>query len=211
MSCFGCIRHSRTVWNEEERVQGWRDSPLTDKGQALARRWGEQLAVFPWQRILASDLGRARQTAQLINASLHLPLHTEPRLREQDWGEWSGLLYSELLTERKKEFARQERRGWDFRPPGGESRREVLRRSLAALGEASCQWPDAHILVVSHEGVIRCLACHLAGHTFLPGAPSLLREWHLHCFSARDGELFLQELNCLRLQRPDQASPFSLF
>lgn len=211
LTSFGCIRHSRTVWNEEKRVQGWLDSPLTDEGKRLARTWGRQLSVLPWQRILASDLGRAQATAELINAMLSLPLHLDARLREQDWGEWSGLLYHDLLSDHKEEFSRQQARGWDFTPPDGESRLQVLKRSRQALHDAARQWAGEQILVVSHEGIIRCLAYHLTDHSFLPGEPHLLRDWHLHRIGISGERMILQELNALPLEQPDRSQPFSLF
>jgi probable phosphoglycerate mutase len=211
LALFGCIRHSRTLWNEEKRVQGWQDSPLTDEGKRLACTWGKQLAALPWQRILASDLARARSTAELINATLSLPLHLDARLREQDWGEWSGLLYHDLLTSHQEEFSRQQARGWDFTPPGGESRHQVLKRSRQALHDAAKCWRGEQILVVSHEGVIRCLACHLAGQAFMPGEPHLLREWHLHCIGMRGEGMILERLNALSLEQPARNRPFSLF
>ena len=211
MTRFGCIRHGRTLWNEEERVQGWLDSPLTEEGQRLARAWGEQVRTLPWQRILASDLGRARATAELINTTLALPVHEEAGIREQNWGDWSGLLYHDLLTTHKEEFARQQARGWEFTPPGGESRRQVLARAMTALVDAAARWPDEAILVVSHEGVLRCLANHLADRAFLPNEPPLLRDWHLHFFAADPGTLRIDALNALALRQPEHGRPFSLF
>ncbi len=201
---FGLIRHGRTTWNEEHRIQGWQDSPLSPSGRAMARRWGEELRPMPWQRILASDLGRARATVAEINRALGLAVHLDPRLREQDWGCWSGLTFAELHARHREELEQQVAAGWDFRPPGGESRREVLARATAALEDGWQKWPGEEILVVCHEGIIKCLLYHLCRRRFLPDEPRLLRRGYwLHLLRAdRDG-IRLDTIHALALTTVD--------
>lgn len=93
---IGLIRHSTTTWNEAKKLQGQQDSPLTELGIQRARSWGEMLKNHGWDRLLVSDLGRAQQTASLMNRSLHLPVTLDPRLREQDWGQWTGKTIAEI-------------------------------------------------------------------------------------------------------------------
>ncbi len=197
---FGLIRHSRTVWNQEHRIQGRLDSPLSADGRAMARKWGEELRRMPWQRILASDLGRARATVAEINPSLGLEVHFDPRLREQDWGTWSGLTFAELHARHREELGRQVTAGWDFRPPGGESRRKVLVRARAALEDGWRRWPGEEILVVCHEGIIKCLLYHLCRRRFLPDEPRLLRSGYwLHLLTVDLDGIHLEKLHALRL------------
>ena len=59
---FGLIRHAETLWNQQSRIQGHRDSPLTDRGKKDADEWGRQLKRISWDRIFGSDLGRAAET-----------------------------------------------------------------------------------------------------------------------------------------------------
>ena len=61
---FGLIRHAQTVWNREKKIQGHSDSPLTADGENQAGRWGMILQQYSWDRILASDTGRALETAK---------------------------------------------------------------------------------------------------------------------------------------------------
>ena len=67
---FGLIRHAQTRWNREKRIQGLSDSPLTADGESQAARWGQLLAPFAWDRIIASNTGRALKTAKIINDGL---------------------------------------------------------------------------------------------------------------------------------------------
>lgn len=196
---FGLIRHAETVWNREKRIQGHLDSPLTPEGEAMAESWGRRLAAFHWDRILASDTGRAVATAERINAHLKLPIDTHPRLRELDWGRWTTKTVAQLWEEEGERVGEQDRAGWDFQPPGGESRRSQLERSRQVLLEAAGQWPGQSILVVTHEGVIKALAHFLAGTGFMANGRAALQPYRLHWISAAGGRLSLDGLNAFEL------------
>ncbi len=192
---FGLIRHAETVWNRERRVQGQMDSPLTPRGEQQAERWGRALQSFSWNLILASDTGRAVATAAIINAHLNLPIETDPRLRELDWGRWTTRTIARIRAEDLNAVAAQEAAGWEFRPPGGESRRQQLERSRQALVDAAGRWPGDCILVVTHEGVIKSLAHHLSGRAYIAAEAVCLRPYHLHWLTAAGGHVALAGLN----------------
>jgi probable phosphoglycerate mutase len=88
------VRHGRTVFNEERRVQGMADSELTANGrqQALALGHGLQLAGKTYGQIYASDLQRAHDTAQLITQGMvsNLDVRTDTGLREEDYDHYEG-------------------------------------------------------------------------------------------------------------------------
>lgn len=146
-----------------------------------------------------SDLGRVQETGQLVNATLGLPMFNDSRLREQDWGEWSGWTFPDLFARQLEAVQLQEQRGWKFTPPGGESRAEVLRRSEEALLDAHKRWPGENILVVCHEGIIKCLLYSLHKRKFLPSEPKLIRGYQLHLLQVRGHEILLEEANALEL------------
>lgn len=196
---FDLMRHAPTVWNAQKRIQGQADAPLTPAGESLARRWGRMLQGQPYSRILSSNLGRALATAEALNSALGLPLSADPRLREQDWGRWTGETLAALMARDPRPLAVAEGRGWDFRPPGGESRRDVWRRGRAALVAAARRWPGETLLVVTHEGVIKCLAYRLSARRFLPDEAPLLRPRHLHRLCVAGGDLTPTALNRLSL------------
>ncbi len=206
-TCFGVIRHAQTEWNREFRIQGQGDSDLTPDGEAAARSWGERLAAWSWDRILVSDLGRTRRTAELVNESLRLPVTPEPRLREMDWGRWAGKTVREIRSAFPGEIEQQEPLGWRFRPPGGEDRRSQFQRCRDALADAARRWPGATLLAVAHGGVVKALIYRLLGRDFLPSEPSVIRPYHLHWFSVEDGELRLDRLNALDLGHAGVGDP----
>lgn len=169
----GLLRHGATEFNEAGRIQGWADSPLTPAGAAEVRGWVPAIARLDFDRITASDLGRAMATAEIINRALQLPLDAEPDLREQNWGRWTGEVVADMGPEDARELEDQIQKGWNFRPPGGESRREVLARALRAVQRRA--EPGRRVLLVAHEGVVKCLVYHLSGRAFLPSEAKLLQ------------------------------------
>jgi probable phosphoglycerate mutase len=177
---FGLLRHAMTEWNSERRIQGRTDTPLSPEGERQAGDWGERLKKYQWNRILVSDARRAVETAARINAVLEIPMDHDSRLREQDWGEWTGKTLSRIKRESPLLLAEQERAGWNFCPPGGEDRLSVLDRSLKAIAGACEKWGGERILVIAHEGVIKCLLYSLQGRRFLPEEPRLIRPRTLH-------------------------------
>lgn len=197
---FGLIRHAQTRWNREKRIQGQSDSPLTVDGESQASRWGQLLKPFAWDRIIASDTERAHKTAKLINMYLNIPLTTDSRLREQDWGQWAGKTITQLKTEVPQELKEQEKAGWAFCPPGGEDRRNVQKRSQNALLEAAAQWPGNNILVVTHEGVIKSLIYHLCGRKFLATEPAIIKKYLLHNLAHDQNGLRVEALNALAIE-----------
>ncbi len=199
MTWFALIRHANTEWNREKRIQGQHDSPLTDKGVSQARKWGDILKKYPWDRIISSDLGRAVHTATLINESLNVSITHDANMREQDWGEWSGKTPTQLKTDDPERFSRQIDAGWAFRPPGGESRHQVWKRAQYALLSIAEKRPGERILLVIHEGVIKCLVYRLCNRQFLPTEPALLRPRRLHWLIG-DGDGFrVEKINALVL------------
>jgi len=196
---FGLIRHAQTRWNRKKRIQGRSDSPLTAVGKRQATRWGQLLKQFAWDRIIASDTGRAHETAKLFNVCLNISLSTDSRLREQDWGQWAGKTIAQLKTEVPHELDAQASAGWAFCPPGGEDRKAVLKRSQKALLEAAAQWPGNNILVVTHEGVVKSMIYHLCGRKFLATESPLLKPYQLHRLVHDSDGLRVEELNAIAM------------
>ena len=196
---FGLIRHAETQWNRERRIQGHSDSALTVSGKSEVQAWAHLLKTLAWDRILASDTGRALKTAEIINTQLNIQLTTDQRLREQNWGSWTAKTWDQVKAEASQMIGDYQKAGWDFCPPGGESRKDVLNRGCEALTAAAKRWPHATILVVTHEGIIRCLLYHFSGLQFLPAEPVLIKPRHLHWLTfSRDG-LQAEEINALAL------------
>ena len=119
------MRHAMTAWNLQRRIQGRRDVALEPGArEELARR----RVPSPWRdgEWHVSPLQRAVESARALGARTML---LEPRLQEMDWGEWEGCTLTALRARHGEAMRRNESRGLDFRPSGGESPRALAMRS----------------------------------------------------------------------------------
>jgi broad specificity phosphatase PhoE len=154
-------RHGQTNDNLEPlRFQGFTDTPLNDTGRAQARELADRVAALadPVKSLWASDLSRARETAEIVGARIGLEPRLDPRLREANRGRWEGYTFDEIEQSHPKEYAAWRRGGASWRFPGGESLQEQQDRVLAALAdiEAGGELPA---LAVCHGGSIRVVLC----------------------------------------------------
>ncbi|CCH49361.1 histidine phosphatase family protein [Pseudodesulfovibrio piezophilus] len=195
MTTFFCMRHGQTDWNQDKRIQGHTDTELNETGREMARQWGKALADNSFDCILTSPLLRASLTADLVNEALGtLPLHTDARLMEQDWGQWTGLTKAEL-AEIRKQVKTQEYKGFEFRPPAGESRNEVLMRVCDAFLEFADDHAGKKVLVITHNGVLKVLTYALSGLDFMPDDTPPIKPGCLHRIESFENELALGEIN----------------
>jgi probable phosphoglycerate mutase len=142
-----------------------------------------------------SSLIRCRQTCQLLFPGC--PYQIEPRLMEQDWGEWTGMTLDEVDAFFPGRAQEEESRGWNLSPPGGETRLQVLERVLAVCAEMTRGASGKHILLITHLGVIKTLLNHVAGSPFLPGNSSFVEKRGLHLIGEEDGALSILQANLL--------------
>lgn len=190
------LRHGKTVWNEKKRIQGHEDSPLSEDGTKQVHQWGKFLATVSIDRIISSDLGRVKETVAIIQQYIQdVPLEFDSALREQSWGEWEGQTFTELHEHEGEELARQVAAGWNFCPPGGESRLEVLQRALPVVENIPDRFPGEQILLVSHEGIVKSILYHLAGRAFMPDEKKLIQKRQLHLICGENRVLTLDSLN----------------
>ncbi|HSO67245.1 MAG TPA: histidine phosphatase family protein [Desulfatirhabdiaceae bacterium] len=196
---FGLMRHAITEWNKEGRIQGHSDSPLSSEGRHMAAKWAKILQHGNWSRILCSDSGRAKTTALLLNSVLALPLEIDARLREMDWGQWTGLTRQDIRERFADILERQNVADWNFTPPGGESQLQVRKRGMAALQEAALNWPGQRILTITHEGLMKCLFYDPNHRNSTDHALICMEPWRVHIMICTDCELSLEFPNAIRL------------
>jgi broad specificity phosphatase PhoE len=172
------IRHGPTEWNEARRLQGRADPGLSPRGRAEVLSWRLPDA-WNGARWLSSPLRRARETAALLTTA---PVGIDERLIEMDWGAIEGRRLADLRAEDPAGMAANEARGLDFRPPGGESPREVAER-VRGLAAALAGEPGP-VVAITHKGVVRAALALATGWTMLEKPPVRLAAAHalaLHC------------------------------
>jgi alpha-ribazole phosphatase len=163
MSRLCLVRHGQTDWNLEGRYQGQSDMPLNETGRAQARALAQQLQDQPFTAIYTSDLQRARETAEIIAASVHLPVTLEPRLREINQGKWEGQLVEGIKARYAELWQRRTVDPTNVRPPGGETVGEVARRVYTALNDIARLHPTGCVLIVSHGLALATVICKVRG------------------------------------------------
>lgn len=151
------VRHGETAWNRETRIQGQLDIPLSPLGAAQARRLAQALDGQGVEVIYASDLARARQTADAVAQQLGLAVQLEPGLRERGFGLFEGLTWAEIETRWPAESERWRRRDPQFAAQGGESLQDFYARAVAAVEALASRHPGQTVLIVAHGGVLDCL------------------------------------------------------
>ena len=148
------IRHGETHFNREGRAQGHSNSDLTALGVAQARACAHALSTRGVERLYASDLSRARQTAQIIGDRLGLSVRLDPRLREMSFGRLEGRTWAELEAYFRQVEAAGAGDWFSAVPPGGESRAQLTERGWAVTNEIARSHPNETVALVSHGGFI---------------------------------------------------------
>jgi 2,3-bisphosphoglycerate-dependent phosphoglycerate mutase len=141
------VRHGETDWNAEGKLQGHTDRPLNDYGRRQAQALADRLAGESIDAVYASDLSRARETAEILGAKLGLPVLVDPDLREKNWGNWEGLTSDERLH-------------IEFEGETSEAHRD---RTLSAVQRIVERHPDGRIVVVTHGGSLRRIQAAVSG------------------------------------------------
>jgi len=196
---FALIRHAKTRWNIEKKIQGKNNMPLSPEGIQEAGLWGKILRKNKYNLILASPMMRAEQTARIISHKINVDIKFDGDLREQDFGAWEGRRIIDIRKQAPGEIEFQESRGWKFCPADGEPSLKVLKRVSKAMEKAAKNFDKKHVLVVAHNSVMKTLIYKILGKAFIPDEAPLLKDYHLHELSW-DGKKFqIEKLNSIKL------------
>lgn len=155
------VRHGETNLNDRldndgkddgdtsaERIRGWADVPLNDNGRQKAVETGQKLAKYPITRIISSDLGRARETSELIRKQFgrDVPVEYTEQLRPMHWGDYTGQPVKEAIP--AMEYYTEHP---DEQVPGGESFGDFLSRWQGVL---------EHAQELAHQGEVPLIVGH---------------------------------------------------
>ena len=157
------IRHGETTWNEAGRYQGHRDVELSPRGLKQAILLRERLQRENIKAVYASDLRRARETANIIAQAHGLMVKELPSLRELNFGLWEGLTYQEIASQYPEEWKKWLADPGNIRVPGGESYLELQERVYGTLQKIVAQHPGENLAIVAHGGPLRVIICQVLG------------------------------------------------
>jgi probable phosphoglycerate mutase len=157
------LRHGRTAYNHERRIQGQLDVPLDETGVAQAAAVAPAMAALSPAVDWCSDLLRTRQTAEPVLAACGRDATYDARLREYHLGERQGMTHDEYAAAAPEEFARFHQGDFEV-VPGGESGEDVRTRTVGALTELlDAVGPGETALAISHGAAIRVATVGLLG------------------------------------------------
>ena len=168
------LRHGESQWNLENRFTGWKNVPLTEKGETEAKKAGELLKKhnIHVDRVFSSVLERANRTAEIaiIQAELNnllennkLIMTCSEKLNERDYGDLVGLNKQETADKFGKDQVHIWRRSYDTPPPNGESLKDVVERVSPYFKENIKPLIDKgeNILIAAHGNSLRAMMIEL--------------------------------------------------
>lgn len=150
------IRHGESKMNLNKKYCGHFDSQLSKKGIMDAKNFKIN---YNYDSIFSSDLNRALETAKIIN-NKNLPILTDNRIREIDFGLFDCLDYENIKHKYPKLCNQWVKEGVYFTYPDGESIKMVQKRALNFIKEIKEKYKDCNIILVTHFGVINSILCH---------------------------------------------------
>lgn len=186
------MRHGHTAWNRAHQIQGRTDIPLDDQARSDLAQY-----VLPgeWKTaaLVSSPLARAKETAEIIAGRQP---ELVPALTEMDWGIWEGRKGVDLKAEPESGFRDIEDWGWDYRPPEGESPREVWSRIAPWLFAL-----ERDTLAVCHIGIMRMILAKAHAWDFAGPAPFAVKRNRLFVVELQDDMVRVANPEIIRLER----------
>ena len=149
------IRHGLTELNKKKKVNGQIDEPLAHEGKEQA---GAAIALIPKsiKYIYTSSMLRGRQTAEIINSKLNLPLSPQNELTEIHMGSLAGNSWEEMESGLELKIKHRTVQ-FDYKAYGGESVKGVKKRVVEFLKKIKQKHKDKEVLIITHGGIIRLL------------------------------------------------------
>lgn len=188
MTTLLLARHGETDWNRDGRWQGHSDTPLNERGREQARALAESIERV--DAIYASDLSRARETAEIVGARLGVEVRVDERLRERGFGAWEGL-HDHEVEERFADALRRMRDGDGCGANDAEPYEAFATRVGEFVEDVVRRHRDEEVLVVAHGGTVRAVHAlaegldYAAEGRFLPSVDNCA----LSRCAVRDGKL----------------------
>ena len=156
-------RHGKTLWNQQLRMQGTKNSPLTDEGVAGAKALADDISSLTQgiKKVLVSPMPRAIHTAYLATRNLGIPMEIEPLLAEMDLGIWEGVSIDDAKRDYPYQYDCFRHHPDLFVPPDkGETYFEVVERARKLFEKLSTlSENDGPILLVSHMILVQAVLC----------------------------------------------------
>lgn len=143
-------RHSQTEWNLINKIQGFLDSPLTQKGIEDAIRLGKRLSDVKLDTIYTSTQGRARKTGEIIRLGREIELIALEELRELGVGNWQGMFYEDIIRNYPEQFRLYTTKPHLYIPENGGETYPDFEKRVGNFIELIINRDHKNILIVTH-------------------------------------------------------------
>lgn len=189
------VRHGSSTWNEERRIQGQLDPPLSAKGEDQAARLAERLKDEKPAGFYSSDLARATATAGAIASRIGRRPVLLPGLREIALGEWEGLDREQIKAGYPRQWEQWTANpSWDI-VPGSEGTKAFESRVGAALDDLLARHRTGEVLIVTHGGVIQVALLRILGRGSNGIFPFVIENTSLTVLEGRPGRWAVARVN----------------
>lgn len=187
------IRHGQTTWNVGGRMQGSKNSNLTDIGKLNATKLGESLKDTNIDYIYTSPLTRAYDTAMLIKGDRDIPIEIHKNLKEMSFGIWEGMYSEDVIRDYKEEHYNFWNVPHEYTPNGGESFEELIKRVENTLNYILSQNKGENILISTHTIVIKAIYAILKNYEIEDfWNPPYIKNTCLTIIDYKDGEYIFE-------------------
>lgn len=153
------VRHGKTYWNEERKIQGWADIDLNEEGREVAILSAEGMKDIHFDAIYSSPLKRANETAHILRGERTLPIIVDERIKEIGFGVLEGADFMKIRGDKTSKFASFFEKPEDYETPeGGESFEVVSERAAEFMAEIiEKHKDDERVMVVAHGAVNKAM------------------------------------------------------
>ncbi|KMK75242.1 histidine phosphatase family protein [Alkalihalobacillus pseudalcaliphilus] len=158
-------RHGETEWNTQNKMQGWGDSALTEKGINEAKALAQRLNDVEFDLIYTSPSGRTLETAHILNTFHELPIMKNEHLKEINVGSWEGKTFAWIEEHYPVEFNAFFHKPLQFESIGGESFQQLKERVHTFMEDLKLKHQQGNILIVTHAVVIKMLLIYFKERT----------------------------------------------
>jgi probable phosphoglycerate mutase len=149
-------RHGNTEWNKIGKMQGWKNSPLSDEGIKNAKNLGERLKEIDFDIAYCSTLDRTFETLNYIKGDRNFPIERKEEIKEMGFGIWEGMFHEhieEIYPTQRNYFWHQPHL---YKPVNGETFESIFERTKTFLEEITNSNYE-NILVVTHAVTLKTI------------------------------------------------------
>lgn len=189
-------RHGQTIWNKEGRIQGSKNSPLTEDGILGAELMCERMRDIKIDYIISSPIERAMKTAKIIKGEKEIPIIECDGFREIDCGIFEGEKFEDLSIKFPEDYEKVRDNPFTNRYPNGENLIEFYERVINSFKVIVEQYKHKKILIVGHGGTIKCIENYINNKKIEKGwFESIVQNCSFTHLVVNDGKITINVFN----------------